>query len=194
MFRRKPKSLIFLLLFAVCFYLLSFPMNHWLSATMPRHQLLQLPAMFLVGALIALLVLKPLKVSDLSWRLAGLIFVMASLIFWMLPHSVDLSAINPFVNNIRHLNLLLAGFLTITLLRHIIVEVKILFLSMLASMLLAVGITLRVFDVLLCSSFNITEQKQTGLILIFAGIFLFLYTLVVFFRMPAQMAKRALNA
>jgi hypothetical protein len=36
---------------------------------------------------------------------------------------------------------------------------KILFMGMVSAMLLATGIALKAFDILLCSSFNIDQQK-----------------------------------
>lgn len=182
--QRKAIRLIFLGTAIIVFYLLSFPLNSWLSATMPRHQLIQLPAMFLLGLLFAFAVFRKFAIADLSWEISGLIVIMTSLVFWMLPHSVDLAAINPSVNRIMQLNMIFAGLLLVAIFRDLIIEVKILFLAMISSMLLAVGITLRVFDVLLCSSFNIAEQKTTGLYLILFSLLLFLFTLVLFFKAP----------
>lgn len=53
---------------------------------------------------------------------------------------------------------------------------------MLSAMMLATGITLRSFDILLCSSFNISQQKETGLYLIIIGALLFVLTFIIFFK------------
>lgn len=107
---------------------------------------------------------------------------MASLIFWMLPRSVDESVIHPAFNRIMHFNMLVAGFSTIAIFRNMIFEIKIFFLGMTAAMLLATGITLRVFDMLLCSSFNIDQQKETGFYLIGIAVGLFIGTLIFLFK------------
>ena len=83
-----------------------------------------------------------------------------------------------------HLNMLLAGILLVAVFRNVLFEIKILFLGMLAAMLLAVGIVLRSFNILLCSAFNINQQKETGLYLIILGFLLFVMTLYVFFNGP----------
>ncbi|MBX2930775.1 MAG: hypothetical protein KF781_02375 [Chitinophagaceae bacterium] len=177
MFTRKIIIIPFVI---AMFYLLSFFWNDWLSITMPRHQLIQLPAMLLLGILLAYC-FSTLAIQDMYWGIAILIFIMASFIFWMLPHSIDVAVINKHFNRVMHINMLLSGFLLILVFRKIFFEVKILFLGMITAMLLASGITLSVFNMLLCSSFSIEQQKQTGLYLIFIAIALFIFTAITFF-------------
>jgi len=180
MLKWKINIIVALIVF-VLFYLLSYPLNNWLSLTMPRHQLLQLPAMFVLGITLGAS-FKKIIVKNISYSIAGIIFIMASLIFWMLPRSVDESVIHPAFNRIMHFNMLVAGFSTIAIFRNMIFEIKIFFLGMTAAMLLATGITLRVFDMLLCSSFNIDQQKETGFYLIGIAVGLFIGTLIFLFK------------
>ncbi|MBS1949095.1 MAG: hypothetical protein JST47_15140 [Bacteroidetes bacterium] len=174
-------NLIAVLIVSLLFYLLSYPLNDWLSLTMPRHQLLQLPAMFLLGIILNACC-PNFEVKNISYGIAGLIFIMASLIFWMLPRSVDESVIHPNFNRTMHFNMLVAGFLTIAILRNTIFEIKIVFLGMVSAMLLATGVALRVFDMLLCSSFTIDQQKETGLYFILIAVGSFTGTLLVLFK------------
>lgn len=180
MFKRKKDSIVVLIILCL-FYILSFPLNDWLSASMPRHQLIQLPAMFLLGFALGGNFYF-LNIKETSWGVAALIFIMASLIFWMLPHSIDYAVINTKFNRVMHLNIFICGILLIAALRNIVFEIKILFLGMLSAMMLATGITLRSFDILLCSSFDITQQKETGFYLIVIGVLLFVFTFSVFFK------------
>lgn len=180
MFKRKT-ALLVVPVVLVLFYLLSFQFNDWLSVTMPRHQLIQLPAMLMLGVILAYGLHRP-SINDMYWGIASLIFVMSSLIFWMLPRSVDYAVINSDFNRVMHVNMIICGYLLVAVLRNIIFEIKILFMGMVTAMLMATGITLRVFDILLCSSFDIYQQKQTGLYLLIAGITLFGVTIAVFFR------------
>lgn len=85
-----------------------------------------------------------------------------------------------------HWNMLIAGFLLKVVLRDIIFEIKILFLGMLSAMVLATGIALRVFDIILCSSFDIYQQKETGLYLIIAGFLLFILTFFTFLKASGE--------
>lgn len=180
MYRPKRDSVI-LLIVLLLFSLLSFYFNGWLSATMVHHQIIQLPSMLLLG-IICGINFSWIIIKDTSWGIAFLIFIMTSFIFWMLPHSVDYAVINPGFNRIMHLDMMLCGFLMILVLKSILFEIKILFLGMLSAMLLATGITLRAYNILLCSSFNIAEQKETGFYLILAGMLLFIATFIIFFK------------
>lgn len=169
-------------------YFTSIHFNDWLSTTMQRHQLIQLPVMLLNGMLWGI-ILKNIKFKEQSSGISILIFIMASLIFWMLPRSIDMAVIYPSFNRVMHINMLLAGFLWIAALRSVILEIKILFLLMVAAMLMATGVTLRVFDILLCSSFSIEQQKNTAIYLMIISVGLLLFSLVTFFRIPSQVKQ-----
>lgn len=184
MFTRK-KDILLILIILLFFILLSFPLNDWLSATMPRHQIIQLPAMFILGLVLGVNFSR-LIIKETSWKIAALIFIMSSFIFWMLPHSIDYAVINTTFNRIMHLNMLFAGILLIPVLRNILFEIKILFLGMISAMMLATGITLRAFNILLCSSFDIGQQKETGFYLIIIGFLLFVLTFITFFKAPGE--------
>ena len=152
---------------------------------MPRHQLVQLPAIFLLGLILGSY-FTSVKIKETSWGLAVLIFIMSSLVFWMLPHSIDYAVINKTFNRVMHWNMLIAGFLLRVVLRNILFEIKILFLGMLSAMILATGIALRVFEILLCSSFDIYQQKETGMYLIIAGFILFIITFSTFLKASGE--------
>ncbi|MCZ2223147.1 MAG: hypothetical protein LC122_05895 [Chitinophagales bacterium] len=188
MLKRKITLSITLPLIVIAFYLISFYWNEWFCITMPRHQLVQLPSMFFLGIILALCFPK-LFINDISWSIATLIFIMASLIFWMLPHSIDYAVINNSFNRLMHINMLLDGFLLVLVFRKIFFELKILFLGMITAMLLASGITLSVFNILLCSSFTIEQQKQTGHSLIIIATAMFVFTAFIFFRTLKQQSK-----
>lgn len=175
---------------AVAFFLISFTFNDWFCRTMPRHQLLQLPMMYFLGLILSLRFWRKAKLGS-STALALLIGVMASFIFWMIPYSVDLAVINPSFNRLMHFNMFLAGALTPISMRNSILEIKIIFLGMMATMLTASGISLLNFNILLCSSFNLSQQHETGKGLLVFGILLFLFTVVKFFRESVR--ERAAN-
>jgi ABC-type Fe3+-siderophore transport system permease subunit len=82
--------------------------------------------------------------------------------------------------------MLVAGILLMPVLRNTLFEIKIVFLGMMSAMMLATGITLRSFNILLCSSFDIGQQKETGLYLIFIGFLLFVITFITLFKMAGQ--------
>ncbi|MBS1746395.1 MAG: hypothetical protein JST21_09530 [Bacteroidetes bacterium] len=177
----KRSNIIIILLILGLSWVISYPMNEWFSETMLRHQLLQLPAMLALGIFAGFWFSKYFHIS-FTVGITLLIFIMFSFIFWMLPHSIDLAVINTSFNRAMHVNMLLAGLFMIPILQSTLFEVKIIFLGMLSSMLIATGITLTVYDLLLCSSYNIAQQKETGSRFIIAGIILYAGTIFTFIR------------
>lgn len=186
---KKLVHIFVLLLIAVIFYAVSFYANDWFSVTMPRHQLLQLPIMLVLGIACGC-IFSSFKIKNNAYGIALLIFIMASLIFWMLPRSIDLTIVYPWFNRIMHLHILLVGFLIASVLPYVLFEAKIAFLLMVASMLITSGGTLKVFKILLCSSFTIEQQNETGLYLMFIGIIFFVGSIIFFFREIAKAHKK----
>lgn len=187
MHRRRFRGLI-LAVICILFIVVSFPMNEWFCETMPRHQLLQLPAMILLGMVSGKL-LSEYFIRDASLGIAILIFTMSSLVFWMLPHSIDAAVINPWFNRLMHLDMYMSGFFTVVVLRGIAFEIKVAFLWMVSATILATGITLKSFDILLCSSYTILQQNETGFYLLLAGFVLLVITMIVFFHGLASRTK-----
>ncbi len=165
----------------VLFFILSFPLNHWLSQTMPRHQLIQLPLMLVIGLFIGYQN-KNINITNLPWGIAILILALFSLMFWMLPRSIDLTVVYPWFNRVMHLHIVGVGFFISLVFRNIMFEVQMAFLLMLSAMLIATGAVLKTFAILLCSSFTIEQQHETGLYLLSFGILLFVVTLFLFFK------------
>ncbi|MFA5573617.1 MAG: hypothetical protein WC994_01045 [Brumimicrobium sp.] len=188
----KYRVVIIITVFFVGFYLLSIQFDEWFTYTMPRHQIIQLPLMFLLGVLLAQ-AFHSWRVKDLGWAISGLIFIFSSIIFWMLPHSVDKAVIEPEFNKLMHVNMIISGALLVAIYRELIFEVKIFFLGMLSAKLGAAGVIMKVFNLLLCSSFDIRQQKETGNYFIFLALVIFISTIVVFFRMPSIKSRERSN-
>jgi len=142
---------------------------------------MQLPAMLVIGIITGAWFAKRIRL-DMSWGITVFIFIMFSLMFWMLPHSVDMAVINPAFNRLMHLNIFIAGFFFIPGLRGMILEVRILFLGMIAAMAIATGYALMVYDILLCSAFDVVQQRETGVRLLIIGLALFVFAIFTFFK------------
>lgn len=181
MYKIKLKIIISILILTI-FYLLSFVFNNWLSLTMQRHQLIQLTSMLLLGVVTNITILK-FSVKDVWIGISFFIIITASIIFWMLPLSIDFAVIYEWMNRAMHLNIFVTGILISALLRGDLNELKIYFLGMHTAMSFSIGIALRSFNILLCSSFDILQQKETGLYLIYTSIALFVFTIILFFRL-----------
>lgn len=162
-------------------YLIGDFYKDWFAKTMPRHQILQLPIALLLGLLLGAVSYTYLKLTFIP-RIAGLIFVMGSLAFWMLPLSVDLAVIYPLFNWVMIVNMLIAGVLWYYSLKNAALEVKVVFYALLTSMLIGIGLVLSNFDILLCSAFTIQQQNETGNYMIGIGVFILLFTYFTFLR------------
>lgn len=174
----KNLKLLIIAFACVMLSVIAFPLNEWLSKTMTRHQLIEIPVVLFLGVLTGKKVFA-FNTKNNNIAVAFIIFVMASLIFWMLPKSVDLAAISPSFNKVMDIHIFVTGLMIASVLNDTIFEIKVFFLGMMAAMLMAVGVTLRVFDLLLCSSYSIQQQWETGLYMIILSVILFIYTTYV---------------
>ena len=175
------KHNIILLGLIIAFWILSYTYNDWLCETMPRHQLIQLPSMILIGLILGKIFGNKIKL-ELQWSISILIIAAFSVVFWMIPRSIDLAVIHADFNRLMHVDMIITGFFIQSILKNTIPEVKFTFLGMISSMTIATGIALTAFNLLLCSSFTIEQQKETGKLLIIIGILLYFFTLITFFR------------
>ena len=175
------KHNIILLGLIIAFWILSYTYNDWLCETMPRHQLIQLPSMILIGLILGKIFGNKIKL-ELQWSISILIIAAFSVVFWMIPRSIDLAVIHADFNRLMHVDMIITGFFIQSILKNTIPEVKITFLGMISSMTIATGIALTAFNLLLCSSFTMEQQKETGKLLIIIGILLYFFTLITFFR------------
>ena len=66
-----------------------------------------------------------------------IIFVMFTLIFWMLPKSVDLAALSAKFDKVMNVHIFIAGLLTISVVKDTIFEIRIFFLGMMSGGFLA---------------------------------------------------------
>jgi len=175
--RRAASSFGIFIFFAV----VSFPLNEWFSLTMVRHQILQLPYMFILGSITGQ-IFNPARCKNRSLKIALLIAAMATLVFWMLPRSIDLTIIYPWFNRAMHGSVFIAGIATVWGLCENFFEAQIAFPLMLAAMLITGGAALRSFTILLCSSFTLADQQATGFYLMGIGTLIFIGTIVFLVR------------
>lgn len=160
-------------------YLLFFTFNDWFAVTMPRHQILQLPAALLLGVVTGFWYRNKISLSYYL-KITGIIFLMGSLLFWMLPRSVDLAVMDSRFNLLMLLNMFLAGIITFFSIRKSELEIQTIFFVMMTSMLMGVGFILINFKILVCSAFDISQQQQTGYYLLGIGVAFLIFTYVNF--------------
>lgn len=148
---------------------------------MPRHQIFQLGSAIIIGLLIGGANRLP-KFPKYIPGVSSIIFFMGSLIFWMIPLSVDLSVVSPKLNYLRLINIIIAAFLIQQTMRNTSLEIKVIFYVALTSKLIGVGLVLSNLNILLCSTFTIGQQNTTGHYLIAIGVLSLFATYATFLK------------
>lgn len=152
-------------LYATCAALLLAlpPCAQWFSATMPRHQLLQVPAMVVLGAIAARgLARWAMARVPRGWDAPLLVVAIGTVMFWMIPRSVDLAASSMAADQVMHLSWFLAGgALAYTLPRAPVVARMALGIHGVA-MLAAAGLVYTLYPGLICTAYTLPQQHATG--------------------------------
>lgn len=151
--------------------LVSPPIDNYLDVVMARHALIQIPSLLLCGYLAGI------KINTLSFNpygLSGLIFFTGTLIFWMIPRSLDSTVLFNSIDQIMHLNMFVAGFFLRSSISLIPFMVKVVYLIQFIAMCAALGILYLSINSWLCAVYTIEQQKETGRGLLFISIAVFL--------------------
>lgn len=152
------------------------PLEAYFQSTMSRLMLIQMPVFIFMGFIAG----KNIKITNNTWNylgFSGLIFFMASLTFWMLPHSFDEIIFNPHMKYTMYLNMLMAGFLLEKSLFNTNFIINIIFCTYFLAMLSSMGILYINSKFLICGAFTIDQQWVLGRNLLFASLVLFILML-----------------
>lgn len=146
------------------------PLAQWFSATMPRHQLLQVPAMLLLGAVAARGgATGRQRWPTPEWDPAILVLVVGVMMFWMVPRSLDLAASNMVADQLLHVSWFLVGAALAYTLPRITVTVTMALGIHAVAMLAAVGLVYTLYPGLICTAYNIQQQRETGQAMLYAA-------------------------
>jgi len=141
------------------------PVDSYLIDTQPRFVLLHIPAWLLLGYVAG----QQLRtVRAVPWNplgLTGLVFFLGSLSFWMIPRSVDSAALSIWIDQLLHANLLAAGFGFAWSVPAMPFVLRAAVGIYGASMIFSLGALYTHYSALLCGTFTLTQQRQTGQLL-----------------------------
>ena len=149
------------------------PVDSFLDASMSRHMLLQMPLLAVLGYGAGLIWPIP------RFRLASLghsaiFFAMGSLVFWMLPRSLDTAVAVAWVDQVMHLNMLAAGWSLVIGLPRLSFHTKMAFGVYGLAMALTAGVVYVGAVVPVCSAYSIQQQNEAGALLLWIGGALFI--------------------
>ena len=135
--------------------------DEWLDATMPRLVLLALPAWAALGIL-------AVGRSGRTWTrgnrygLTGLACALGALAFWMIPRSVDAIRTSEVADQLMHASMLGAGAALAASWRIMPFVVRGVLGIYAAAMTIALGFIYSSYSALLCGTFDLAQQRQTG--------------------------------
>ncbi|HEU4763236.1 MAG TPA: hypothetical protein VFS28_01190 [Gemmatimonadales bacterium] len=142
------------------------PLAQWFSTTMERHQLLQVPALVLLGVAAGHGSRGRPPRPGADWDTALVVLAVGAMMFWMLPRSIDFAASDAVGDQLMHLS----WFLAAAALAHALPRIPFAVAMALGihgvAMLAAVGLVYRYYPGLLCTAYNLQQQRATGRIMV----------------------------
>lgn len=136
-----------------------------LIRTQPRFLLLHVPVWVLLGYLAGRHMRAGGSPRAMPWNpsgLTGLVFFVGSVAFWMIPRSVDAAVLSHGADQLLHANLLAAGFALAWSVPAMPFVVRTALGIYGTSMTFALGALYTNYTGLLCGTFTLAEQRQTG--------------------------------
>ncbi len=141
------------------------PLHGWIHVVMPRLLLLEVPAWLALGWLAGRgreRVFRPFNPHGVT----GLVFFLGALGFWMIPRSVDWVGTSVAADWIMHATLLGAGAALAASVRSMPFVLRGALGIYGASMTFALGMIYSSYSALLCGTFDLAQQKDTGHLLL----------------------------
>ena len=159
----------------------------YLDSVMYRHLLIQIPFLILLGYMGGKRFFKGSAPTGIERELnargfSGLIFFTGVLIFWMLPLSIDSTVSSDLRDNLMHMCMLFAGILLASSERTAPPVLKSAYEIYFTAMIIAMGNIYAVYSELICASYTLEQQHQTGYFLLYLSPVLFFAVFIRSFR------------
>lgn len=144
------------------------PVAHRLEARMLGHMLVQIPALWLAGALMVWPAHSRDHVGD-RWNVAGVPGLLAAslvLAFWMMPIALDHAVASVAWDVAKALSLFLAGAVGVVSWRRAPLVIQAFFVGNVVWMSIAIGMLYQDDGPRLCNAYLLDDQANTGLALV----------------------------
>jgi len=119
----------------------------------------------------------------------GLLFFIFSLMFWMIPRSIDITEIKEIYDYLYHGDMILSGFILAKSLPQVSFIIQFFFGLYISSMIVALGLVFKSEQTPICSAYNLYQQHQVGKVLIYIGLLFYILTIVFLFKKAIEMKK-----
>ena len=173
-----------LLISFIAWLILALPkMQIALQQNMLSHMLLQIPLLILIGIIVGLVIKTKNHIKiNYSYALPGLLIASFSMLFWMLPRSLDASLSSSSYAIAKFITLPLLIGIPLALCWDAITPItKGFFITQIISMLMVLSWLYIESPVRLCNYYLINEQQQLGNALLFLTLLISLYWIAKLF-------------
>ena len=152
------------------------PVDPFLDGSMSRNMLLQMPLLVGLGYTAKLIWPTP-QFRLASLGLSAIFFAMGSLVFWMLPRSLDTAVTVAWVDQALHFNMLAAGWSLAIGLPRLPFHAKMAFGVYGLAMALTAGVVYAAAVIPVCATYSVQQQNDAGALLLWIGSALFIILL-----------------
>lgn len=153
------------------------PFRIYLEQSMFVQMVIQLPILFIGGALLSetkqmkqfFSMIKVVNVYGLtSWMIAQLI-----LVYWMLPISIDRAVVIPWVDALKVVSMIFAGVCVGQGLQKAPLAIQLFFIGYFTAMMIWLGLYFATTELRLCNVYSLSSQHLTGYgLIVISGILL----------------------
>jgi len=165
--RVKPTSQAINLVFMVMAISLSFaPLRVYLEQSMFVQMVVQLPILFIGGALIS----KTKRIQQFFsfihpiniYGLTSFMVAQTILVYWMLPLSIDRAVVIPWVDGVKVITMIIAGICVGQALKEAPQAIQLFFIGYFTAMMIWLGLYFATTEVRLCNVYSLSSQHMTG--------------------------------
>ena len=170
----KTRSYYWLFVLLLCTVFLMLPATKaFLVVSMTRFMIDQIFILLMLGYLSAKIF--RIHLADINYlNISSICFFSGTILFWMIPHSLDVAAQSETVGWVMQINLFLSTFLMGQGDKKIPFIVKITLGIYLLSMLVSMGMLYHDSTRLICASFSLPQQWAAGRSLLWLSVLLFI--------------------
>ncbi|MGO4477956.1 hypothetical protein AB4Z32_17045 [Massilia sp. 2TAF26] len=157
--------------------------HNWLEASMARHMLVQLPALFIAGWLMFghTNLIKFFAKID-AHGLTSFVFILSVSSYWMIPRALELSIRSSSYETAKFITIIFAGALTPSALKRANQIVQLFFLGNFCAMAAIFGLLYQDQFKQLCNAYTVDDQALAGVGLVIIACTIPLFWFVFHYR------------
>ncbi len=153
------------------------PFRIYLEQSMFVQMVIQLPILFIGGALIN--ETKPIRrffsfINTFNiYGLTSFMVAQTILVYWMLPISIDRAVVIPWVDGVKIISMIIAGVCVGQALQKAPLAIQLFFIGYFTAMMIWLGLYFATTEVRLCNVYSLSSQHMTGYgLVVISGILL----------------------